>query len=123
MSKSSESVSPVAEESPKVTYPVYEVSRKILLAAIGAVALTQDALEEFVEKLIDRGEIAENDGRRLIKEISEKRKASLMGGEGERHKHFRDVMKKLNIPTRKDIEELNEKIAELTKKIDELKKG
>ena len=123
MSTSSEKVNTGASESQKVTRPVYEASRKVLLAAIGAVAFTQDVLEDFVEKLIERGEIAEKDGKKLIQEISEKRRKSFHGVEGEAHKHIYEVMKKFNIPTRKDIEELNEKVAELTKKIDELKKG
>ncbi|MBK8128811.1 MAG: phasin family protein [bacterium] len=44
------------------------------MAGIGAVVLAQEEVEEFVNKLIDRGEIAEKDGRKLINEVVEKRK-------------------------------------------------
>jgi len=123
MSTSPEPVTPAAEDSSKVVNPVYEASRKILLAAVGAVSLTQDALDEFVAKLIERGEIAEKDGKRLVKEISEKHKKTIRSAENEAHQHIYDVLRKMNIPTKKDIEELNEKVVELTRKIDDLKKG
>ena len=46
-----------------------EMSRKVLLAGVGAVALAQDEIEEFVNKLVERGEIAEKDGRKLIRDL------------------------------------------------------
>lgn len=122
MSQPSIAVNQSPDEKEKSVNPVLEASRRLLLAAIGAVALTQDVLEEFVQKLIERGEIAEQDGKKLIKEMSEKRRKSFAGFEEESHKHLYEVMKKLNIPTREDIEGLNAKINELTKKIDELKR-
>ena len=122
MSQTSNAENLSPEEKEKSVNPVVEAYRRILLAAIGAVALTQDALEEFVQKLVERGEIAEQDGKKLIKEMSEKRRKSFASFESETHKRIYEVMKKLNIPTREDIEELNIKITELTRKIDELKK-
>ena len=35
--------------------------RRILMAGIGAVALTQEQIEDFVGKLVERGEIADGD--------------------------------------------------------------
>jgi poly(hydroxyalkanoate) granule-associated protein len=122
MSDTSEPVSPAAEDELKSNTPVLEASRKILLAAVGAVSLTQDAVEDFVEKLIERGEIAEKDGRTLVKDIAEKRSKAIKSAEERATQHFEHILKRMNIPTRKDIEALNEKVVELTRKIDELKR-
>ena len=46
--------------------PLFEASRRVLLAAIGAAALAQDEIEDFVKKLVDRGEIAEKDGKKEV---------------------------------------------------------
>jgi hypothetical protein len=54
-------------------YPLYNLSRRVLLASIGAVALAQDEIERFISKLVERGEIAEKDAKKLIDEIREKR--------------------------------------------------
>ncbi len=37
--------------------PLVEAARKVLLASIGAVALAQEEVEDFVHKLVERGEI------------------------------------------------------------------
>ncbi|MCZ7669272.1 MAG: phasin family protein [Chloroflexi bacterium] len=51
-----------------------EAVRRVLMASVGAVVLAQEEIEEFVNKLIDRGEIAERDGRKLINDVVENRK-------------------------------------------------
>jgi poly(hydroxyalkanoate) granule-associated protein len=122
MSDTPETVSPAAEKDPKSNAPILEASRKILLAAVGAMSLTQEAVEDFVEKLIERGEIAEKDGRSLVREIAERRSKNIKTAEEHLYQHFDHLLKKMNIPTKKDIEALNEKVVELTRKIDELKK-
>ncbi|MEW6504421.1 MAG: phasin family protein, partial [Chloroflexota bacterium] len=43
-----------------------ELSRKILLAGIGAAALAQEEIERFVNRLVEKGELAEKDARRMI---------------------------------------------------------
>ena len=108
-------------------YSILDGARKILLAGVGAVNLAQEEVEDFVNKLIERGEIAEKDGRKLVTDIFEKRKKQVKKVEKDAEKQFdsriEDILSRLNIPTKSDIEALNDKIAQLTDKIDALKKG
>ncbi len=103
--------------------PIFETARKVLLAGVGAVSLAQSEIEDFVNKLVERGEIREKDGRKLINELRDKRRNQTKKAEKELDKRLDDILARLNIPTRSDIDELNKKIAALTKKIDELKKA
>ena len=107
--------------------PLLEMTRKILYASIGAVALTQEEVEKFVNKLIERGEIAEKDGRKLIKDIMEKRRKKgeevQTDAQSQVDGRMKDILDRMNIPTKSDIESLNEKITILTEKIDELKES
>ncbi len=96
-----------------------DAARKVLLASIGAVALAQDEVEDFVNRLVERGEIAEKDGRKLIREVVEKRRKTTTK---EVDKRVQDLYDAMNIPTKADIEALSAKIAALTRKVDELKK-
>ncbi len=100
-----------------------EASRKVLLAGIGAVALAQDEIEDFIGKLVERGEIAEQDGKRLISEIMDKRKKSTDKAEDEFTKRIEEILDRMNVPTKEDINKLGQKITNLTKKVDELKKA
>lgn len=96
-----------------------EISRKVLLASFGAVALAQDEIEDFVNRLVERGEIAERDARKLLREVTEKRRKS---AEHEMDKRLEEVLEQLNVPSKADIDSLGHKITALTRKVEELKK-
>jgi len=104
--------------------PMLDLARKVVLATIGAVALTQEELEKFVNKLIERGEIAEHDGRKLIQDAREKRRKKTdevrSGTESQLDRRMEDLLGRMNISSKSDIEALNEKISALSEKIDEL---
>lgn len=106
--------------------PMLEMARKVLLASIGVVALTQEEAEKFVNKLIERGEIAEKDGRKLIKDVMEKRKRKVsevqVEAEDELDKRMEEVLGRMNIASKSDIDSLNRKLTTLSKKLDDLNK-
>jgi poly(hydroxyalkanoate) granule-associated protein len=106
---------------------LFDAVRRVLMASIGAFVLAQEEVEEFVNKLIERGEIAEKDGRKLINEIVEKRrkKAQETGqtAQEEMDKRVEGLLDRLNIPTKSDIDALNAKVTELTEKVESLKKN
>ena len=103
----------VTEEQSKVQ----EALHRVVLAALGTVGLVQDEVEHFVNKAVERGQMAEKEARKTVQDVTEKRK----GTEKEVDKRFEEMLTKLNIPTKNDITSLNEKIADLTKKVEELK--
>ena len=113
--------------------PLMDVVHKVLLAGIGAAALAQEEIEDFVNRLVERGEIAEADGKKMVKDVLEKRKQMVKKPAMPSDKakkitsdiegRIEEVMAKLNIPTKDEIEALSAKITALTKKVDELKKS
>jgi len=103
--------------------PIYETVRKVLLASVGAIALAQDEIVDFVNRLVERGEIAERDGKRLIRELIDQRRQQSSKAEVEIRKRVEAMLERLNVPTRADIEALNERIAELNHKVDQLKRS
>ena len=112
--------------------PLLDAVHKVLLAGIGAAALAQEEIEDFVNRLVERGEIAEADGKKMVKDVLEKRKQMVKMPSmpkmppkkftSDLEKRIEDVMAKMNIPTKDEIEALSAKITALTKKVDELKK-
>lgn len=105
------------DQSGELKSSLYELSRKILLAGIGAAVLAQEEIERYLTRLVEKGEIAETDARSLFREILEKRSTAAR------------VSKENQQPTstiaasKADIEALSAKIAELNRKIDEMKKS
>ena len=103
----------VTEEENKVQ----EALHRVVLAALGTVGLVQDEVEHFINKAVERGQMAEKEARKTVQEVTEKRK----GTEKEMDKRFEEMLTKLNIPTKNDLTALNEKISDLTKKVEGLK--
>ncbi len=97
--------------------PLYEATRTVLLAGIGAISLAQDEVNNFLDKLVERGEMAEADARKLVREVSERRERL------ERERRLRtQEAKPAPAATRADIEALNARIADLTRQIEELRR-
>jgi poly(hydroxyalkanoate) granule-associated protein len=100
--------------------PLLGLVHKVLLAAIGAVALAQEELEEFVNKLVERGEIAEKDGKALIRDMRERRQQQAAEAQKRMDGQIEVILQRLNLPTQGDIEQVSAKIAELDARLDEL---
>lgn len=94
----------------------YDLSRKVMLAAIGAAAVASDEISSFISRLAERGEIAEGDARKLIREVLESR-------EKLEEEQKLEQERQRAVPSKTEIDTLNARIAELNKKIEELKKN
>ena len=116
-------VTEIPAEEPEAQKRFTQVIHKVLLASIGAVALAQEEIEEFVNKLVERGEIAEKDGRKMVREVMERRKKEAVKTEDHLSGRVEDILARMNVPTKADIDALGGKITELSQKVDELKKA
>jgi poly(hydroxyalkanoate) granule-associated protein len=106
-------------ESPSVLSTL----RKLVLASIGAAVVAQDELEKFIQKMAEKGEIAEKDARKLIDEVISRRKEGFKKADAEFDKRLEQALARLNIPTKSDIEALMNQVDALSKKIEEMKKS
>ncbi|PID85872.1 MAG: hypothetical protein CSB13_05785 [Chloroflexi bacterium] len=117
----------IEEELNEEPNTLLDTVRRVLMAGVGVVVLAQEEVEEFVNKLIERGEIAEKDGRKLINDVFENRKQQAQetkqATQEEIDKRLERILDRLNVPTRGDIDMLNAKVTELTEKVEELKKN
>lgn len=117
-----ETSEPKGHASKKGERPLYEATRRMVLASIGAVALAQDEIEEFINKLVERGELADKEGFKLVNEMKERRSKNMSKVEDELTRRLDAALSRMNMPTKADIDTLSKKINALNKKIEELKK-
>jgi polyhydroxyalkanoate synthesis regulator phasin len=92
-----------------------DIINKAFLAGLGAVSLSRDKVEGFIDDLIKRGELSQEEKRGMLSELLEsveKRQAEL--GEFTR-KEIRQILKSLDIPSREEISKLKEEIERLKK--------
>ena len=93
-----------------------DAARTVLMASIGAFSLATDEIVGFVDRLVERGEIAEQDARELVKDIISKRESL------EKERKSSQSRRKEPQVTKADIEALSTKINALNKKLEELQK-
>ena len=84
---------------------LFGLLRKTVLATIGAAAIAEEEIVALINRLVERGEIAEKDGKKLIQETMDKRKGKTTKFENEVSKNFQGVLERMNIPTKADVED------------------
>ncbi len=121
-----ETVTAKAEEHVNGGNPVVKAMRNMLMAAIGTVTMGIEEVEAIINHLIERGELAEKDGRAMVTEVRERRQkdAEKTGSrfDGLVDRRVKTILNRMNIPSRGDVEDLGNKIGELSNKVDELTK-
>ena len=93
-----------------------QLLKKLVLSGIGVLALTQEKIEEVVEELAKKGEIAWGEKEGLLAELIEKGKKQREEIERKIKKKVEEVISQVNIATKEDIERLEKKIDELKRK-------
>jgi polyhydroxyalkanoate synthesis regulator phasin len=94
--------------------------RHTLEFAVGSALILQEKTQAFTEEAFKRGKEAQDQGRKLVQEIRAERAQRTLEHAGPREFNIDFALDRLNVPTRADIQELNQRITELTQRIDEL---
>jgi len=92
-----------------------DLLKKTILIGVGLVSMTREKMEEIANDLVKRGELSEKEGRDLVDELLTKSKDAKKDFETRMEKMLADALNRLNIPTRKEIQELKQRIAILEK--------
>lgn len=107
---------------------LYLMARRVLLTSLGAVALTFEEGNDFANKLVERGEVAESDLTNMVEEFvrrSNEREATAMdsrkGAMDKAANALADsvevILGRLNVPSKGDLDELSRKISQLNEKV------
>jgi poly(hydroxyalkanoate) granule-associated protein len=101
-------------------------AHKLFQVGLGAAMMVQDEVVHLADKLIEQGEATESKSRKRVDEFVDGRKKETkdMTKKLEKNwdKQMENLLHRMNIPTRGEINSLNNKLTRLTKKVDELKK-
>jgi len=90
--------------------------KNAVLTGLGVLSLTREKAENLAKDLIRKGELSETEETKFVKDLM--KKAEKAGGEIEEkiEKTVGKILKNLNIPTRKDLDEIKQKLDKLSKK-------
>ena len=91
--------------------------KKTILTGLGIASLTKEKAEKLVKDLIKEGEVSQGEGSKLVKELLEKAETNKKAIEKQVEGVVKNALKKLNIPSRKEVVDLDKKIEKLDKKL------
>ncbi len=97
---------------------MFDILRKALLAGIGA----QEKVKELVDELIKKGELSESEGAKLVKEWTEKAEKSTDTIAKTVSETVRSTIERLRLPSKEEIEKINEKIDDILRRLERLEK-
>lgn len=92
---------------------MFDILRKTILAGVGVTYLTKDKIEEIGKKIAQDSKVSEAEARKFVDELIGKSLEAKGSLEKTITEKIQAVIHAMNLPTRKDVEDLNSKIAEL----------
>ena len=98
---------------------IAELIKKAMLVGLGA----QEKAKEFVDELVKAGELSKSEASTLVKEWTTKAEESTKEFDKRVKETVANILEKLNIPTREDMEKLEKKVQALNARLKKLEGG
>ena len=92
-----------------------DIVRKTLLLGIGLAAMTRDKIEEVAKKVAEEDKLSEEEGRKLAEDLLKQSDEARKNLKDQVEKFVDNTLEKLNSPSRKDLQQLEERIEKLEK--------
>jgi polyhydroxyalkanoate synthesis regulator phasin len=87
--------------------------KKAIYIGAGLASMTADRIQEAVDEIVKKGELSEKQGRELVDELFEKSDKTRKEMSERIERVTQDVLEKLKIPSRREVDELKARIDQL----------
>jgi polyhydroxyalkanoate synthesis regulator phasin len=91
-----------------------------MLFSVGSALILREKTVEFVAQAIERGQEVQDEGKKMVQEMRAERRAKRPERIETEDVRITNTIRRLNVPTHEDIKQLNQHIAELAQRIEEL---
>ncbi len=95
--------------------------KKTLLTGVGLALRSKNEIEELAKDFAEKSKMDQEEAKIFLKECQEKYEEAKTGFDQRVEKTIEKVLQKLDLPSRSDIKQLNERIDMLAKKLSEKK--
>lgn len=95
-----------------------ELMERGLLIGLGALTLTRERAQAFVDDLVQRGEARRGEARDLVDRLVKRGEEERAGLRKLVRTELESAMVRMNLATRKDLEALSQKIEEMAEKLE-----
>lgn len=92
---------------------LFDTIRNAMLAGFGM----QEKVKEFIDDLVKKGELSDSQAAKLVKEWSDKFEKNTTDISKSLNEVVTKTLEKMNLPTKDDIQKLNEKVDTLAARL------
>jgi len=92
---------------------MHDFMKKAVLVGAGLAVMTTEKLKELTEELVRKGDLSEKEAREALEELKERSLQARKEWEQKIADAVEDFMRRLNVPSRREVEELKERLARL----------
>ncbi len=92
---------------------MFDLMKKSMMAGVGLVLKTKDEVEDFAREIVNKGKMSQQEGERFIEDLVRRYEESKTELEDKVEGIVRDVLKKANIATQAEVEQLRAEINDL----------
>jgi len=92
-----------------------DLIKNMLLAGLGIISITKEKAEKIAKDLIKSGELSETEEAKFIKDLMTKSEKIGSDIDKKIEEIVEKTLEKLNIPTRKDLDDIKQKLDRLIK--------
>jgi polyhydroxyalkanoate synthesis regulator phasin len=83
---------------------------KTMLAGLGALHVTKEQLEKWVEELVEKGKVTRDEAPKMMKDLLSKADENRKALETRINSGIENALTKVNLATKKDVDALNAKL-------------
>ncbi len=98
---------------------MFETLRKMMLVGLGV----QEKMREILDEMVEKGQISREEGDTLLNKLMGQAEQNVNTMEEKMKELISTVLSTMDLPTKKDLEELRDQVALLQKSIDKLQQG
>jgi len=94
-----------------------EYLKKTLLTGVGLALRSKNEIEDLAKELAKKSEMSQDEAKDFLKDCQQRYEEAKTGFDKKVEETIEKIMLKLDLPSRSDIKELNDRIDDLTKKL------
>ncbi len=97
---------------------MFETIKKSLLTGVGMALRSKSEIEELAKEFAEQSKMSQGEAKEFLNECQQKYEDAKEGLDKKIETTIEKILNKLDLPTRSDIKQLNQRIDRLTEKIE-----
>lgn len=97
---------------------VSDIINKVINLGFGALIVTKENVEELIDEMVKKGEIRKDEAKEQVNELFKRVLSSKKEIESKIEKIVENVLHRLDIPTRNELQQMQKKLEEIIKRME-----